>query len=117
MPEKCQIIKTSVFASCETYNCQKKVAWAIGRPDGPIQLHKFYCDQCIRDIVASVPYELLPEDIKNLEREPVKSLDEPVSPIGGKVYTCEHCGKSFDTGIEKGRHVKNCKAKKAAANG
>lgn len=61
MPEKCQIIKTNVFASCETYNCLKRIAWAIGRPDGPAQLRNYYCDDCMRDIIASAPEELMPE--------------------------------------------------------
>jgi hypothetical protein len=55
MAEKCQIIPKTVFASCETYNCLKPVAWAIGRPDGPVQKMVFFCDQCMRDMVLNIP--------------------------------------------------------------
>ena len=97
MPDKQQIIKTSLFASCETYNCQHKVAWAIGRPDGPRQLWDYYCDQCMRDIVASIPAELMPEP--------------------DKTYICKYCGESFDTPPKLAGHTRNCKAKKEAING
>ena len=58
---KSQIIKYPAHATCETYGCRKKVIWAVGRPDGPKQLWKFYCDDCIRDVIASIPPELLPD--------------------------------------------------------
>lgn len=61
MPEKAQIIPITVFASCETYNCPKKIAWGIGRPDAR-EFMNYYCDGCMKDIVASIPPELLPED-------------------------------------------------------
>ena len=68
MPEKQQIMKISLPVSCETYNCRKKVAWAIGRPDGPRQLWNYYCDDCIRDVLDNIPPELLPTtEIDNIE--------------------------------------------------
>jgi hypothetical protein len=76
MPEKQQIIKTSLPVSCETYNCYKKVQWAIGRPDGPRELWDYYCDSCIRDIVASIPEELLPGQGVSIEakREQIMAI-------------------------------------------
>jgi len=60
MPSKQQIMPVQVAAACETYNCHKKAAWAIGRPDGPRQLWHYHCDQCMLDVVESAPEELRP---------------------------------------------------------
>ena len=97
MAEKCQIIPKTVFASCETYNCLKPVAWAIGRPDGPVQLQKYYCDQCIRDMLSNLPAELQPEPV-----------EQP------KIYPCEYCGEEFDASIKLATHARSCEARKEA---
>jgi len=60
MTSKQQIMPSNLAVSCETYGCYKKVAWAIGRPDGPRELWHYHCDQCARDIVENIPAELLP---------------------------------------------------------
>ncbi|HBC94466.1 MAG TPA: hypothetical protein DCZ10_16590 [Pelotomaculum sp.] len=122
MPEKCQIIKTNVFASCETYNCLKRISWAIGRPDGPPQLHHYYCDDCMRDILASVPEELRPEPLYPewhdgpMFHEPTPET-EPI-PEPPKSYPCKYCGEEFDSPTKIGSHTRYCEARKEAmANG
>jgi len=127
MAEKCQIIPKTVFASCETYNCLKPVAWAIGRPDGPIQKMVFFCDQCMRDMVGSIPEELRPEpepDLSALQAglvdtpgEYVAEVVEPEQtdiPQPPKVYACKYCGEVFNTPTKVGSHTRYCQAKKEA---
>ena len=81
MPEKQQIIPVQVAASCETYNCLKKAKWAIGRPDGPRQLWHYHCDQCMRDIVANIPTELIP----------VQPEQDDVSVVNGYIALTLDC--------------------------
>lgn len=98
MVEKCQIIKTSVSVSCETYNCHKKVSYAIGRPDGPPQLWRYLCEDCTKDMLSCIPEELQPEP--------------------AKIYTCDYCGESFDASIKLATHSRTCEARKEVlANG
>lgn len=62
MPDPNQIIKLkALHTPCETYNCMKKAGYAIGRPDGPMQLWSYYCPDCMKNVVASIPAELMPD--------------------------------------------------------
>ena len=36
---------------------------------------------------------------------PAVSPDQPAA----RLIICDHCGESFKTGLEKGRHVKKCR--------
>jgi len=97
MPEKQQIMSVSLPVSCETYNCFKKVQWAIGRPDGPRELWNYYCDDCMRDVVSNIPAELLPGSDNT-------STD-------ADTFTCEYCGKAFKSNQAVVTHQRFCKAK------
>lgn len=98
-----QIMKIEqLWGTCETYNCLKKISYAIGRPDAPRQLWSYFCADCIRDIVASAPKELLPV-VENTE---VEEEDEPA-----KIYTCKHCEETFTETWQLANHVRNCKMK------
>jgi len=99
MPEKQQIIRVSLPVSCETYNCFKKVQWAIGRPDGPRELWNYYCDDCMRDVVSNIPAELLPEP------------PEPGDNTDSDSFTCGYCGKAFKSNQAVVTHQRFCKAK------
>lgn len=62
MPDPQQIMKLkALHTPCETYNCMKKAGYAIGRPDGPMQLWSYFCPDCMRSIIESIPAELMPE--------------------------------------------------------
>ena len=140
MAEKQQIIPVSLAVSCETYNCLKKVSWAIGRPDGPRNLWSYYCDNCMRDIVASTPAELLlvkssdliaviRQEIEagNVGYQDVKAILDMFANHGllsksiehedaqeetGKTFVCKFCGKEFDSVGALGNHVKKCPVKR-----
>jgi hypothetical protein len=117
MAEKCQIIPKTVFASCETYNCLKPVAWAIGRPDGPPQKLVYFCDQCVRDMVGSIPAELLPKD----ESVPIREVPQPLPDAKpdtepDKIYYCKYCGEEFDTPVKIATHTRLCPARKEIEN-
>lgn len=127
MAEKCQIIKTTVAVSCETYNCYKKVSYAIGRPDGPPQLWRYLCEDCTRDMLSCIPEELRPEpepDLSALQAglvdtpgEYVAEVVEPEQtdiPQPPKTYACTYCGEEFDKPTSLGNHVRHCVAKKEA---
>lgn len=118
MPEPQQIIKiNSLFSHCDTYNCRKKVSYAIGRPDGPREIWSYFCEDCMKSIAASIPEELLPED-HYTEMEP-ETLDEAFNQVigatdtarGKKTYPCKYCGETFDTPGALGNHVKRCQRK------
>ena len=97
MPSKQQIMPVQVAAACETYNCYKKAAWAIGRPDGPRQLWHYHCDQCMRDI------ESAPEELRTHESTQTDT----------KSYSCDYCGEPFEKPIQKANHMRNCPKKEA----
>lgn len=54
----CQLMPSTMQTFCESYNCQGRVAYAIGVKDGPMNLWRFLCKKCALELVASIPEEL-----------------------------------------------------------
>lgn len=44
---------------CDIYNCQNRVRWYVGRPDGPASVTFKLCDECAKNLVATAPAELV----------------------------------------------------------
>lgn len=109
MPEPQQIMKLRpIFKTCDTYNCLKKAAYAIGRPDGPMQLWSYFCEDCMRSIVASVPEELRPEPELTDDTRGEYGDPEPEA----KAYACKYCGEEFDVPAKMANHTRYCEARK-----
>lgn len=123
----CQIIKNGNNALfCEEYNCRNRASWFIGRPDGPRNLWKNICQECMENMIRTIPEELKgniqpPEgmvfvstaDLEKLmanQKEPEQeNRPEPGTDPGEIPLVCPKCGKECKSQIGLSSHMRSCK--------
>jgi len=74
--------------ACDIFNCRNRAAWFIGRPDGPLNLCLNVCDDCLQDILASVP-----------KQEQEEKQDE-------QTYPCPHCDEVLSSRQGLAGHIR-----------
>jgi len=122
-------------APCDMYGCSNRAKWFIGRPDGPLSLPLRVCDECMRNIVASVPEEYLSyeshdrQDVvktgqaMHVRQDVVKTgqamtletyLEGTFIDNEGRqeaeTFQCPNCGKEFEKQQGLSAHLRHCKA-------
>ena len=98
-------------APCDMYGCSNRAKWFIGRPDGPLSLPLRVCDECMRNIVASIPDEYLGAISAQSEAEKEAGKDTSgETEASVESYLCPHCGKEFDKQQGLSAHLRHCKA-------
>lgn len=117
-----RIFRVRRHGRCDRYRCTGTAAWVIGDPDAPVHPPAQFCEECIRDMLANVPGELidalpvrapLPEEqpadtgAAEDEAEPAWAAEarereilppgREILPPGGEVpaYVCEDCGAAY----------------------
>lgn len=48
-------------ASCDAYMCKQRSRWFVGRPDAPLAICLKLCDDCLRNVVESLPEGFKPQ--------------------------------------------------------
>lgn len=109
---------------CDIFCCRERAKYHIGRPDGPLNIVLRVCDKHMKEIVASMPAELLPQaqepEAPISEVLPAEEVQEPEVPAEvaetpdeeeEKSFVCE-CGKAFAKAAFLGSHQRSCKVHK-----
>lgn len=113
-------------APCDVYGCSNRAKWFIGRPDGPLNIPMRVCDECMRNIVASIPEEYLSHE--SHDRQDVVKTGQVVTletylegtfidnegKQEAETFQCPNCGKEFEKQQGLSAHLRYCKSGKEA---
>lgn len=106
---------------CETYNCRNRAAWFIGRPDGPRSIWSNLCQECVENMIRTMPEELKKNFVPQkgyllIEKEELDTLlinqKEPEEPEESKQEeeaVCQVCGKVCKSQFGLDAHMRSHK--------
>lgn len=99
-------------APCDVYGCSNRAKWFIGKPDGPLNIPMRVCDECMRNIVASIPEEYL--SAMTLETYLEGTFIDNEGKQEAETFQCPNCGKEFEKQQGLSAHLRYCKSGKEA---
>lgn len=102
---------------CETYNCRNRAAWFVGRPDGPRSIWSNLCQECVENMIRTMPEELknnyVPKEgyllIEKEELDKLLANQMEEKPNADKEAVCQVCGKVCKSQFGLDAHMRSHK--------
>lgn len=72
-------------ASCDSYLCRQRSKWFIGRPDAPLAICLKLCDDCLKNVIESLPEGFkptgIPEGMVMVDEATYKEMEQAAAAI------------------------------------